>query len=89
MRQKIGWTERDADGVQWKVEASRNRNEWTFVRRAHRRDDWEKIDRPSVESWEMLLDNLERKYQRRRCAWRDVEQVRDHLELAKQQEPNL
>jgi hypothetical protein len=86
MRQKVGWTERDAEGVQWNVEASRNRNEWTFVRRAHRRDDWEALDPPSVADWEHLLGVLERKYQRRRCAWRDVEQVRERLNLAKTRE---
>ena len=88
MRQKIGWTEQDADGVQWNVEASRNRNEWTFVRRAPRRDEWRRLDPPPVESWENLLDALERKYQRRRCAWRDVEQVQLELKHARNQEPN-
>lgn len=88
MRQKIGWTERDADGVQWKVEASRNRNAWTFARRAHRRDDWERIEAPSVGQWESLLASLDRKYRRRRCAWRDVEQVQQFLQAAKDKEPH-
>lgn len=87
MRQKIGWTERDGNGVQWNVEASRHRNAWTFVRRSHRRDDWERIEIPSVDQWTQLLDTLERKYQRRRCAWRDVEQVQQYLQEAQNKEP--
>jgi hypothetical protein len=87
MRQKIGWTEKDADGTSWNVEASRNRNVWTFVRRAHRNDKWESLSEPSVENWERLLEVLERKYQRRRCAWRDVEQVQQELATARARAP--
>ena len=85
MRQKVGWTEKDPERGKLDVEAARNRNEWTFTKRANRRESWEKID-PRVADWENLLDVLERKYQRRRCAWRDVEQVQAELEQAKKME---
>ncbi len=89
MRQQIGWTSRDEDGVKWDVQAHRNRNIWVFTRRAHRTEDWQPIDPPGVEDWENLLDVMQRKYQRRRCAWRDVEQVEHELEQAKLNQPNL
>jgi len=82
MRQKIGWTEKDPERGKLDVEAERNRNHWTFTKRANRRQEWETIE-PKVADWENLLDVLERKYQRRRCAWRDVEQVQQELEKAK------
>jgi len=88
MRQKLGWAERDEDGRKLEVEAFRECNDWTFHKRGHRTEDWVKIDRPSVSDWERLLDLVERKYQRRRCAWRDVEQVKTFLEHAKTREPN-
>jgi hypothetical protein len=89
MRQTLGWTDRDEAGKKWEIEAYRNRNHWEFTRRANRRMEWEVIEEPSVTDWENLLDLIERKYQRRRCAWRDVEQVQKELEQAKQNLPNL
>ena len=85
MRQKIGWTEKDPERGKLDVEAARNRNLWTFTKRANRREEWETFD-PKVPDWENLLDVLERKYQRRRCAWKDVEQVQQELEKAKTME---
>ena len=83
MRQVIGWTEKDPSGDTYDVEAARNRNQWTFRKRLNRRCDWETFA-PGVGDWERLLDTLERKYQRRRCAWRDVEQVQAFLARARE-----
>lgn len=83
MRQVQGWHEITEDGTKREFEVSRNRNEWTFRYRDHRRDDWTEVRNPTVGMWEQLLDLMERKYQRRRCAWRDVEQVKDYLEKRK------
>lgn len=85
MRQKLGWTEKDAERGKLDVEAARDRNQWIFTKRGHRTEDWETVQ-PCVTDWENLLDVLERKYQRRRCAWRDVEQVQQELEKAKELE---
>lgn len=82
MRQVIGWMEKEDSGDTYDVEASRNRNQWTFRRRLNRRYDWETFD-AGVGDWERLLDTLKRKYQRRRCAWRDVEQVQAFLDRAR------
>ncbi|MCC5850066.1 MAG: hypothetical protein JJU29_18420 [Verrucomicrobia bacterium] len=82
MRQIIGWTRDDDKGVSIDVEASRNRNQWTFRRRRNRRHEWETFS-PELVDWETLLDTLQRKYQRRRCAWRDVEQVQAFLDEAR------
>jgi len=86
MRPTIGWTYRDEDGGKIEVEAAHDRNQWRFQRRGHRTEPWVPLDPPSVEDWERLLDVLQRKYQRRRCAWRDVEEVQHFLEAARKQE---
>ncbi len=88
MRQILGWTEKDDTGRTFDVEASRERNVWSLKRRANRRDEWEPLPSPSVAQWEALVDLLQRKYTRRRCAWRDVEQALACLENARQQLPN-
>jgi len=82
VRQVIGWTRDDENGVSHDVEAARNRNQWTFRRRRNRRYDWQTFA-PELVDWEILLDTLQRKYQRRRCAWRDVEQVQAFLDQAR------
>ena len=82
MRQILGWMDPDNEIGPCDVEAERNRNQWTFRRRANRRDDWETFP-PEVRDWEALLDLIQRKYQRRRCAYRDVEQVQQFLEKSK------
>ncbi len=82
MRSTQGWTERDEDGVKWDIEAHKERNVWKLKRRSHRREPWEQIENPSRAQREALLDLLKRKYQRRGCAWRDVELAEHFLEEA-------
>lgn len=82
MRQTLGWTDKEPDDGPFDVEAHRNRNQWSFKRRRNRRDPWEPYT-PALRDWEALLDLVQRKYQRRRCAWRDVEEVQSALEHAK------
>ena len=89
MRSILGWKEKDEDGRKWEVEASHERNHWTFTKRLNRRHDWETIEPPPLAYWEQLLDLLERKHQRRRCAWRDVEEVQNFLAEAKKRETGI
>jgi hypothetical protein len=70
------------------VEACRDRNVWTIRRRANRREPWIPVETPTIAQWESLVDLLQRKYQRRRCAWGDVEGAQIFLDNARQQEPN-
>lgn len=89
MRQTLGWTEKNSKGIKVEVEAFRERNHWTFTKRINRRHDWEPVETPTMADWEQLLDLLERKYQRRRCAWRDVVQVQEFLAEAKKRETGI
>jgi len=82
MRQILGWMDPENEIGPCDVEAERKLNQWIFRRRANRRESWETFP-PAVRDWEYLLDLIERKYRRRRCAWRDVEQVQDFLEKSK------
>ena len=84
MRDKVGWKVVTDEGVKRDIVASRTRNEWSFRYQEGRADEWHEIKKPTLEHWEALLDLLERKYQRRRCAWRDVEQVKDCLARARE-----
>lgn len=88
MRHTLGWKEIDELGNKLEVEANRERNHWTFAKRKNRRYAWDAVE-PTVADWKELLDLLERKYQRRRCAWRDVEEVQGFLDEAAKREPNL
>lgn len=88
MRHTLGWKEVDALGNKLEVEANRERNQWTFAKRKNRRYEWDPVE-PSIADWEELLGLLERKYQRRRCAWRDVEEVQEFLKEARKKEPEV
>jgi hypothetical protein len=84
MKQTLGWTDTEREDGPCDVEAHHNRNQWTFKRRRNRRELWETYS-PELQDWEALLDLLQRKYQRRRCAWRDVEEVQAFLDKARNQ----
>ncbi len=83
MRQILGWSEYDEEGRKRDVEASRSLNHWTFRYRYNRRDEWVPVAPAPILYWEQLVDLLERKYQRRRCAWHDVEDAREALAKAR------
>jgi hypothetical protein len=83
MRQILGWSEFDEEGRKRDVEAARSLNQWTFRYRYNRREEWAPVVPPPLVYWEQLVDLLERKYQRRRCAWHDVEDAREFLAKAR------
>jgi len=83
MRQILGWSENDEEGRKRDVEASRSLNHWTFRYRYNRREEWVDVPQPPLAYWELLVDLLQRKYQRRRCAWHDVEEAKAFLAKAR------
>ncbi|MFL5327995.1 MAG: hypothetical protein ACJ8C4_03715 [Gemmataceae bacterium] len=75
---EIKWTDTDpATGEKRYIFAERFGGFWKFRARTHRRGDSKRIS-ATREIWEVVLDNLERRYQRREgVSDLDVQQVRD------------
>jgi len=62
----IQWTDADPEtGEKRFVCVDKFAREWRFRVRARRREDWAPPSQVTREMWEMLLDGLERRYQRR------------------------
>ena len=74
----IKWTDTDPEtGEKRYLFAERFGGFWKFRVRTHRRGDSKRIS-ATREIWEVVLDNLERRYQRREGVSEiDVKQVRD------------
>ena len=62
----IEWTDTDpATGERRFVTVEKFARKWRFKVRFRRRTDWQRVDTPTRDMWEELLDALERRYQRR------------------------
>ena len=62
----IEWTDTDPNTGQRRfLCAERFGGKWTFWFKYQRRGEWTHRFRPSVETWEIVLDSLERRCQRR------------------------
>lgn len=78
---EIKWTETDAEsGERLFLKAERFAGRWRFLYRKQRRDvRWLEMP-PTRAMWEIVLDNLERRYRRREgVSDKDVEQVKTVL----------
>lgn len=73
------WRERTDEGLRfWR--ASRHAGQWTFKTTLKSDPDWEDIDPVPRELWEELREILWRKYQRKRCPWKLIEDIDKLLE---------
>jgi hypothetical protein len=62
----IEWTDTDPEtGERRFVTAEKFARKWSFKIRFRRRTDWQRVEAPTRDMWEDLLDALERRYQRR------------------------
>ena len=62
----IQWTDSDPEtGERRFVTAEKFARGWRFKTRAKRREDWRRVETPTREMCETLLDAIERRYQRR------------------------
>ena len=73
------WRERVEEGVRY-FKAEHHAGRWAFFTLLKGEDDWTPIETPDVELWKLLRDLLWRKYQRKRCPWRLVEDIDKRLE---------
>lgn len=77
------WRERGEDGIRfWR--ATRYCGNWEFKTTLKKDPDWEDIDPVPRELWEKLREILWRKYQRKRCPWKLIEDIDKILESEEQ-----
>jgi hypothetical protein len=74
---EIKWTEVDPQSGQRRyLAAARFAGVWHFRVRLARRGEWTRGLEPSLEMWQIVLDNLQRRYRRRQGVnAEDVDQV--------------
>jgi hypothetical protein len=74
---QIKWTDTDPEtGERRFLCAERFAREWSFKWKLQRRGPWTRGLEPTLETWEIVLDNLQRRYRRREgVSDEDVEQV--------------
>jgi hypothetical protein len=63
-RDDISWVRTDADGKKLIVYAHQVGDRWDFFWHAHRHDDWEVLEEPTVDDWREVLDAVRRRAQR-------------------------
>ncbi|BCU76256.1 hypothetical protein [Luteolibacter sp. LG18] len=68
------WRERTEEGVRY-YRANRHANKWTFITTLKTDPDWETVDPVPEALWRELRDVLWRKYQRKRCPWKFIEDI--------------
>ena len=75
MHSKQGWKEKTPEGIQREIRVHRLGVHWRFQSRLKGVEEWTLHDPPDRRDVESLLDMLRRKYNRRRCSLRDVENI--------------
>jgi hypothetical protein len=68
------WHERTEEGVRYN-RANYHAGRWTFLTTLKTDPDWETVDPVPEELWRELRDILWRKYQRKRCPWKYIEDI--------------
>ena len=68
------WHERTPEGVRYN-RANYHAGRWTFLTTLKTDPDWETVDPVPEELWRELRDVLWRKYQRKRCPWKYIEDI--------------
>ena len=62
---EIRWKTKSEEGVKREVYVHCVGNEWKFFEREKRYDDWQPLERPSLEDYMELLDGVQRRIARR------------------------
>jgi hypothetical protein len=68
------WHERTEEGVRYN-RANYHAGRWTFLTTLKTDPDWETVDPVPETMWRELRDVLWRKYQRKRCPWKYIEEI--------------
>src|SRR5210317_1468200 len=73
------WRETGDDGMRY-YRAVYHGGRWTISSQLKDEEEWTPHDPPDLELWRNLRDVLWRKYQRKRCPWKMVEEIDKLLE---------
>lgn len=68
------WRERTEEGVRYN-RANYHAGRWTFLTTLKTDPDWTTVDPVPEAMWRELRDILWRKYQRKRCPWKYIEDI--------------
>lgn len=68
------WSERTEEGKRF-FRVNRVLGKWQFLTTLKTDPDWESIESPSEELWRELRDVLWRRYQRKKCPWKFIEEI--------------
>lgn len=83
MHKRQGWKDTTADGEKREVRATRRGPNWQIQSRLKGETSWTTHEPPRLEDLEHLHELLERKYRRRRCSLKEVEDVARMMEKAR------
>jgi hypothetical protein len=76
------WKDKTEEGLRREVRAVRHGTKWRIQTRTEDRQQWTYHDQASLADLEYLHDLVNRKYQRRRASWDEVEEVTAMLKEA-------
>ena len=76
--EKHEWRDREEEGLVY-YKATHHAGRWNFYRLPKGDEDWTEVDPVPREHWETLRDILWRKYQRKRGAYRLIEEIDKRL----------
>lgn len=74
-RGQINWRSRLDDGTEIDVRAVNFPKQWTLKYRPRGAEDWVYDWKAPREEWEILLDALQRRYQRQQATQADIDEV--------------
>jgi len=80
MHKRQGWKEKTPEGDRREVRATHHGPKWRFQSRLKGEEAWIEHDPPLRADVESLYDLMQRKYRRRRCSLKEVEDVARILE---------
>jgi hypothetical protein len=83
--ERYEWHERGEEGLRF-FRTQYHAGRWAFFTTLEHEEDWSAIEAPTETLWRTLRERLWRKYQRKRCPWRLIEEI--DKRLAKMAEPH-
>ncbi|MDP0492555.1 MAG: hypothetical protein Q7Q71_16030 [Verrucomicrobiota bacterium JB023] len=79
------WRDRDEEGLIF-FKATHHGGRWTLESQRKGDEEWTTHDPIKREEWEAMRDVLFRKYQRKRCPWKLIENIDKVLEKMKEED---
>ena len=88
MRRDINWTTKRDDGSRYDVRVTWFSGTFKLQFKEEDSDRWEYDRKPTPEDWEMFLDAIARRYQRRQATYKELEEAKRMVkEAAREDQP--